>query len=85
MIGKLIELNNSWTTELGVGTSDLEPRQKVTKYAWNWFELCASKAASVYWAGRLTIQPIIDARRTERVLTLRCLATTVNTTNNNEL
>jgi len=60
MINKLIELNNGCTSKLGIATSDLEARQKVTEDAWYRFELSASEVASVYRTRRLTIQPVID-------------------------
>lgn len=62
MTGKLIKLNDNQTTKLGVCTGELEPRQKVTKYTWNRFELSASQSAAVDWTRWLTIQPITDAR-----------------------
>ena len=79
MISELVKFHNHSTTKLGIATSDLEPRQKVAQNAWNWLELCARQVASVYWASRLTIQPVIDAGRTERMLAVCCLATNVNT------
>jgi len=79
----LIEINYKRTAELCIGTSEFQSRQKVAEYSWNWLELRASEGASVYWTRRLTIQPIIDARRTERVLAMCCLATSINKINNN--
>ena len=79
MISQLIKFHNNRTTKLDIGTSDLETWQKVSEDAWNRLQLCARQVASVYWARRLTIQPIIDARRTERMFTICCLATIVNT------
>ena len=79
VISKLVKFYDSRTTELGIRAGELKSREKVTKDARNRLELCTCEGATVYWACRLTIQPIIDAQGTECVLTLCRLATSVNT------
>jgi len=79
MISKLVKFNNRWTTKLSITAGEFKSCEKVTENARNRLELCPSEGTTVYRASRLTIQPIIDARRTECMLTLSGLATNVNT------
>jgi len=71
---KLVKFHDDWTTKLSIATGDVETRQKVTEDAWYRLQLCASEVAAVYRTRRLTIQPIVDARRTECMLAICCLA-----------
>lgn len=75
---KLIKFHNDRTAKLSIATRDIETRQKVTEDAWYWLQLCASEVAAVYRTRRLTIQPIVDARRTECMLAICRLATSVH-------
>ena len=84
MSSKLVKFNDCSTTKLSIIAGELKSCEKVTENARNWFELCPCEGTTVYWACRLTIQPIIDTRRTEGMLTLRRLATIVNTTTSSE-